>query len=200
MTYSAKDHILINNNLPLFDSEFALKQFSGNRPLLSKVLDTFCQQYATFSAKLVADIEQNEFNTVKRDVHTVKGVSGNLGMKSLYQASNDFKINSQQSPPQESDITGYMTILNDTLTTITQFIKTNSTPDEGASAPVHNTPKESEQDARALLLSALKRKEFITHTKLSAWMGDLSLPADVLQNFHRAIDELDYEKAISLLE
>jgi len=200
MTYSAKDHILINNNLPLFDSEFALKQFSGNRPLLSKVLDTFCQQYATFSAKLVADIEQNEFNTVKRDVHTVKGVSGNLGMKSLYQASNDLKINSQQSTAQESDIAGYMTILNDTLTTITQFIKTNSTPDEGASAPVHNTPKESEQDARALLLSALKRKEFITHTKLSAWMGDLSLPADVLQNFHRAIDELDYEKAISLLE
>lgn len=200
MTYSAKDHILINNNLPLFDSEFALKQFSGNRPLLSKVLDTFCQQYATFSAKLVADIEQNEFNTVKRDVHTVKGVSGNLGMKSLYQASNDLKINSQQSTAPESDIAGYITILNNTLTTITQFIKTNSTPDEGASAPVHNTPKESEQDARALLLSALKRKEFITHTKLSAWMGDLSLPADVLQNFHRAIDELDYEKAISLLE
>lgn len=196
MAHYAKDQTLINNNLPLFDSEFALNQFSGNQSLLNKMLDKFCEQYATLSKQLLVSIEQNDLNTAKRDVHTVKGVSGNLGMKSLYQACRDIETNFQQASVAESDIAAFITTFNDTLTAIEQF-KASNTPGESSSAQASNP---IEQDARQLLLSSLKRNEFITHTKLSAWMGDLSLPADALQHLQSAIDDLDYEKAISLLE
>jgi HPt (histidine-containing phosphotransfer) domain-containing protein len=190
---------LINNNLPLFDSEFALNQFSGNQSLLSKMLDKFCEQYASFSEQLLASVEQNDLNTTKRDVHTIKGVSGNLGMKSLHQASRDLENNFQQTSVAESDIAGFITTLNHTLSAIAQF-KASSTAQEGSSEPISNTSSANEQNARQLLLSSLRRKEFITHTKLRAWMGDLSLTSDTLQDLQRAIDDLDYEKAISLLE
>jgi HPt (histidine-containing phosphotransfer) domain-containing protein len=190
---------LINNNLPLFDSEFAVNQFSGNQSLLNKMLDKFCEQYATLPEQLLASIEQKDLTTAKRDVHTIKGVSGNLGMKSLHGASRNLEAIFQQARIAESDLTGFITTLNDTLTAIAQF-KANHTLDEGSSAQESASSTASKQDARQLLLSSLKRNEFITHAKLGAWMGELSLSAEVLQQLHRAIDELDYEKAISLLE
>ena len=187
---------MINNNFPLFDSEFALNQFSGNQALLDKMLDKFCEQYANLSEQLLSSLEQGDLHTAKREVHTVKGVSGNLGMKSLLQASRDLEKHFQQGNAAEADIAQFIASLNDTFTAIAQF-KTATSSEQSPSPPTNNA---SEQDSRQLLLASLKRNEFITHNKLSTWVSDLALPSDIQEDLLGAIDELDYEKAISLLE
>ncbi|MFT5311693.1 MAG: HPt (histidine-containing phosphotransfer) domain-containing protein [Paraglaciecola sp.] len=188
---------MINNNLPLFDSKFALNQFSGNQSLLNKMLDTFCEQYATFAEQLSTSIKQNDLATAKRDVHTIKGVGGNLGMKALHQASLNLETHLiKQTTVTQSAVTAFTTIFSDTLSALEQFKKSKAEEQRSATS----ASNANEQDARQLLLSSLKRNEFITHAKLNAWMDDLSLAGDTLHVLQNAINDLDYEKAISLLE
>jgi HPt (histidine-containing phosphotransfer) domain-containing protein len=190
---------LANEEQSTFDVEFALNQFSGNRTLLVKMLDRFFEQHESFSEKLLAYVASDEQKLAKEDVHGLKGVSGNLGMKALHQACREFEDILRQQSISSADTSSFISVINATLERVRQFSQGDNVSSSGQeTSPIANN--DSETSARQNLLKALERNEFISDRKLSSLISDISMPADKLQQLQVSIDELDYEKAISLLE
>ncbi|MFT2091308.1 Hpt domain-containing protein [Paraglaciecola sp. 2405UD69-4] len=173
----------------IFNSEFALRQFSGSCPLLIKILDKFQLQYISFNETLNELIKQGDFETLQRDVHTLKGVSGNLGMEVLHQASKELEPK-LSADVQETDITEYLEIVTTTILAITDFIKNNSDQPEQV----------ADSGSKQLLVAALKRNEFISESKMQKFMQDLDLADDVKNAIKNAINDFDYILALQLLQ
>ncbi|MGO2129715.1 MAG: ATP-binding protein [Pseudoalteromonas prydzensis] len=68
------------NQVVFFDRSFMLAQFSGDNALLQVMLDKFAQLCASHMQQLQVS---TKINDLKRLVHTIKGVSGNLGFNRL---------------------------------------------------------------------------------------------------------------------
>lgn len=68
------------NQVAFFDRSFMLAQFSGDNALLQVMLDKFAQLCASHMQQLQVS---TKINDLKRLVHTIKGVSGNLGFNRL---------------------------------------------------------------------------------------------------------------------
>lgn len=174
-----------------FDVQFATNQFSGNQLLLQEILKKFIQQYIHFDTLLVEYFQQQNISAVKQDIHTVKGVSGNLGMKALHKACKELEM-SLVNPLTERELENFLQIFRQTLTLIQNFTEENVAEDPSETA--------TKLDCKTELVAALKRNEFISESKMQSYSESLDLSSDKLDDLKQAIDSLDYLSAIALLE
>lgn len=179
------------SNLSIFDTQFAVNQFSGNQSLLVQILEKFIKQYQDFDSLILERLQQEDFQTAKQEVHTIKGVSGNLGMKALHHECKELEEHIANKTAEHA-ISKFLKVLEETLT----LVQTYSAENNVAMAP-DNAPVE---DDKALLIAALKRGEFISDNKMQSFEPSLNLSAEKLTEFKQAIDNLDYVSAIQLLE
>lgn len=175
----------------IFDDQFALNQFSGNQSLLLKILEKFINQYQNVDILLLEYMQQEDFQAVKKEVHTIKGVSGNLGMKALHQECKNLEENFAVSPNEHS-LNAFIKVLKDTLALIQNY------PSDGAIDK--SSIKVPEEDGKALLIAALKRNEFISESKMQKFEPSLNLSTEKLTELKQAIDNLDYVSAMQMLE
>jgi HPt (histidine-containing phosphotransfer) domain-containing protein len=182
---------LSGSDLSIFDAQFAINQFSGNESLLVQILEKFIQQYQSFDTLISEQLQQEDLQTAKQQLHTLKGVSGNLGMKALYQACKDLE---DSLANQETDTTleNFLKVFKQTLTLILSFSAKKGTEEIPETAP--------KKDDKALLIAALKRNEFISESKIQSYGQALDLSSEKLNELKQAIDNLDYSTAIALLE
>lgn len=68
-----------------------LQRVNGNRNLYIKLLKDFYCDYGTSLADIVKSIEEDDLENAAIAVHTIKGVSGNLGAESLYDAASNLE-------------------------------------------------------------------------------------------------------------
>jgi HPt (histidine-containing phosphotransfer) domain-containing protein len=175
----------------IFDAQFAVNQFSGNQSLLVQILGKFIQQYQNFDTLLSEYLLKDDFNAAKQQVHTIKGVSGNLGMKALHHACKAFEENLAN---QESGLTleEFLPIFKQTLSSVQNYSTENSSEKNAEIPPI--------QDDKTALIAALKRNEFISESKMQNYSQSLDLTSDRLNELKQAIDDLDYPAAILLLK
>jgi HPt (histidine-containing phosphotransfer) domain-containing protein len=195
-TFSMRNHIkgnaiLSSSDLNIFDAQFALNQFSGNQSLLVQILEKFCQQYQHFDTSLTAHLQQENIHAAKQEIHTIKGVSGNLGMQALHHACKELEGNLAQQPT-ENALKHFLDIFRQTLTLVENFSTEISVETSPNVAP--------QQDEKAALIAALKRSEFISDSKMQSYEQSLNLSSEKLNELKLAIDNLDYGSAIQLLE
>ncbi|WP_339721453.1 Hpt domain-containing protein [uncultured Paraglaciecola sp.] len=177
--------------ISIFDAKFAINQFSGNQSLLVQILEKFIKQYQHFDKLLLECLQQDNFNTAKQEVHTIKGVSGNLGMKALHNACKELEDN-LASQTTDASLKSFLDVLEQTLTQIQLYSTENDVEVSPKVAP--------EQDDKALLIAALKRSEFISDSKMQSFGPSLNLSPEKLDELKQAIDNLDYVSALQLLE
>lgn len=187
----------MNQDPVIFDVDFALRQFSGNESLLVKMLGKFNEQYQGVEETLVSDIRLQNLDAVRQQVHTIKGVSGNLGMIALHQASRDFEAKIKSEAPETLNCNQYISVLKQTLTTTNEYANTVQSADAATSNAAQG---EVNPQGKQELLKALKRNEFITPDKLEQYIRDCALDSDTQSALRNAIDDLDYPAAIALLE
>lgn len=187
----------MNQEPVIFDVDFALRQFSGNQSLLVKMLGKFNEQYSDTENTLVSDIRLQNLDSVRQLVHTIKGVSGNLGMSALHQASRDFEAQIKDEENETLDCTAYNAVLRQTLTCINEYAAASQ--DATGTASVETSGVVNAQGKQDLL-TALNRNEFITPSKLDQYIRDCALDAAGQVALRDAIDDLDYPAAIALLE
>ncbi|TCT19813.1 ATP-binding protein [Thiobaca trueperi] len=65
------------------DIRAGLKYVSGNRQLYRKLLGDFRDQYLSVQMRLRGSLEQGDWDAAVRDIHTLKGLAGTLGMSAL---------------------------------------------------------------------------------------------------------------------
>jgi HPt (histidine-containing phosphotransfer) domain-containing protein len=175
----------------IFDATFALNQFSGNQSLLVQILEKFITQYQNFDSSIAEHLEQSDIQAVKQKVHTLKGVSGNLGMKALHLACKEFEKNIEKQVVENSS-ENFLLIFKNTLA-----FAQNYAAEKGMEEP----PKTiAPQDNKTLLIAALRRNEFISESKMQSYSQSLGLSSEKLNELNNAIDNLDYTIAIKLLE
>ncbi|MDO6695348.1 Hpt domain-containing protein [Aliiglaciecola sp. 3_MG-2023] len=179
----------MNTEEQIIDLDFAVSQLSGNQSLLIKLLSKFNAQYENLEHEL-ADLKQSQdFKAYKEVIHTVKGVSGNLGLNALHLSSK----NLESSVINQADIVepeaNFLTSLNQTIA------KINSLTDESSEADSVTAPKSS----RDLLIEMLKNNEFITQDKLNSLLDDCAITETDKQELLNAIDDLDYAEALNVI-
>ncbi|MBU3003336.1 Hpt domain-containing protein [Paraglaciecola arctica] len=182
---------MTGSDTDIFDTQFAMNQFSGNQSLLVKILDKFIKQYQHFDTLLKDSIHQQDYSAAKLEVHTVKGVSGNIGLKALHIACKEFEGDLANQTTEHS-LDKFLNVLEQTLTLVKNYSAENNGE---ATADV-----EPEQDDKAILIAALKRSEFISDSKMKNFGPSLNLSAEKLEELKLAIDNLDYDRALQLLE
>lgn len=80
-------------DLPGFDTAGALKLLANNEMLYLKVLKRFHGQYADGYEALADTLTGGEdWPTIQREAHTIKGLAGTIGHTGLQQASLDLEL------------------------------------------------------------------------------------------------------------
>ncbi|MBN1469853.1 MAG: response regulator [Fusobacteriaceae bacterium] len=77
--------------LKSFDVDEALNRISNNSKLYLNILEKFLNNNKNFISILKDNLEKDELDEAIRNIHTLKGVSGNLGSKIIYQLCLDFE-------------------------------------------------------------------------------------------------------------
>jgi len=191
--------ILSGPILSIFDTKFAINQFSGNRLLLVKILGKFVEQHQDFDTLIAEHLQQQDFQTAKQQVHTIKGVSGNLGMKALHDACKQLEM-SLANQTTEYTLEEFLQVFKQTLTLVQQY-SADSDTQETLETPPEIPPKVTPQQIeRTQLIAALRRNEFISDSKIHNYTQTLDLSAEKLNELKQAIHDLDYPIAIGLLE
>jgi HPt (histidine-containing phosphotransfer) domain-containing protein len=179
---------------PLIDYEFALKQFSGNSALLLKMFGKFSEQYQSADKLLEQLLLEQDMKSLKLHVHSIKGVSGNLGMQSLHIASREYELKLDENTDLGA-LQTYIQVIQQTLDEVNQAIVHGLPSNTSAEVKLAEKPSNSKQ----LLLDALNRNEFITQSKLTSMLNDLSFNDEQQAALKTTIAEFDYDSAKRIL-
>ncbi|MCB4437402.1 Hpt domain-containing protein [Alteromonas sp. McT4-15] len=182
----------------VIDIDFGMSQLSGNEKLLFTLLGKFTDEYQSTDTELQALVEKGEFDEAYSLVHTLKGVTGNLGLFALHNASKPVESSIRNDKRIPDDFDQFANCLHETITAVKVL---TAAPSEQASTG-SNTENESAaaQQAKKQLLAALKASEFISQDRLDTWLDTIGFDNAKRTAIVDAVDELDYEQAIEKLE
>lgn len=184
----------MDQSTTVVDIDFGMSQLSGNKKLLFTLLGKFTDEYRSLDADLQAHVAKGDFNEAYSLVHTLKGVTGNLGLFALHNASKPIESGFRNDKRVAEEYPAFVAVLDETIAAVDALLKE---PEVTASAPANGAATEQ---ARKQLMTALKASEFIAQDKLDEWLDALALPQEKRSAIIDAVDELDYEEAISELE
>ncbi|WP_334018808.1 Hpt domain-containing protein [Alteromonas sp. S015] len=184
----------MDQSTTVLDIDFGMSQLSGNKKLLFTLLGKFTDEYRSLDTDLQAQVAKGDFNEAYSLVHTLKGVTGNLGLFALYNASKPVESGFRNEKRVADEYPAFIAVLDETIAAVDTLIKE---PEVHAPAPARGAAAEQ---ARKQLMTALKASEFIAQNKLDEWLDALALPQEKRAAIIDAVDELDYEEAISELE
>ncbi|GEA10461.1 Hpt domain-containing protein [Alteromonas sp. KUL49] len=184
----------MDKSVTVLDFDFGMSQLSGNKALLLTLLNKFLEEYRSLSDDLKQLMADNDFDKAYSLVHTLKGVTGNLGLFALHSKSKEVETSIRGDKTLPDDYVAFEALLNETISAI------EALSNEAPAKDTEVTDNALAKQARDQLTRALKANEFISQSKLDDWMDALGFNADVRQAIEDAVDELDYEEAIATLE
>jgi polar amino acid transport system substrate-binding protein len=103
-------------SLPGVDLENALKRVAGQSALLVRLLILFSTEHDTDAQQLRQAIADDNQEQQKALIHTLKGVSGNLGMIPLQEAVSAYEINTSKAA---------LILIEERLLEVVEGVKTN---------------------------------------------------------------------------
>jgi two-component system, sensor histidine kinase and response regulator len=177
-----------------------LRRVAGNVKLYRSLLGQFVEQQADAVSKIIANVEQQDFALAERQIHTLKGVSGNLGAKTTNEISAELEISLRNRDVQSLDagLPRLSTELARTMEAIRNSLATDSVdsrlppvafdPTETIALLKHLKQLLADDDGAALdqLLDARERLEGI-------------LSAAALNTLERAVRDFDFTTALDCL-
>ena len=104
------------------DVEEGTRRFSGNEALFQKFLVKFLDDDNYM--KTEAAIRDNDYEAVQAGAHTLKGVAGNLAMKTLFNASNELMMAVREQDFEKCD--EIFAVVRQSYISICEAIKTGN--------------------------------------------------------------------------
>ncbi|WP_199611101.1 ATP-binding protein [Flocculibacter collagenilyticus] len=100
---------LSNDQMQIIDTEFGLAQFANDESVYQSLLLKFVESYQFVDQELIEKYEQGATDQVMHSTHTIKGISGNLGLKRLKHEAQlieqEIKAHYQESANTSSKMT-----------------------------------------------------------------------------------------------
>jgi PAS domain S-box-containing protein len=181
----------------IFDEAYALDIANNNRELLQRLLKGFLAQLEGEFGEIVNKLARNDAD-VAIDVHALKGISGNLGAKKLYETTAKIdallKKNEVITDLIQKEFAQNIKELKENLLL---FIDANEI-----------VQKDSEYDLDALkslmqdVINDLEKNNIVSFEKQSHLLQMLKdkITLQELQNWQRMIDEFEYKQAYELMK
>ncbi|MBF0225165.1 MAG: transporter substrate-binding domain-containing protein [Desulfobacterales bacterium] len=91
-TKSEEFDIYLPSELPGIDIKAGLGRVAGNKKLYKELLLKFCNKYNDLGEQIKLAIDSNDMNKAHELSHMIKGMAGNIGAESLYNAAADLDI------------------------------------------------------------------------------------------------------------
>lgn len=184
----------MSTNLPILNYDFALNQLGGNEALLTKMLGKFENEFRETPTEIADLIENNDIKNAKMKVHTVKGISGNLGLQALYDCATKLDAALRIGEFSQDMMAQFSSLVSLTCAEIQQMDNKESISKE------LEKPTLSPQDSKAELFVKLKKNEFIDDATLLKLLSGLQINADETKLLIGLIEELEYPQAIEIIE
>jgi two-component system sensor histidine kinase/response regulator len=179
-------------DLPGFDLPAALRRVGGDRPLLERLLIDFARTHADFTERLAARLTQGDLHEAASTLHTLKGVTSNLGMTDLAETVRQMEseVRAGNIPPLDA--------LALKIDEARQAIATlEVTTDNNMAAP--------DRTAIAALVERLRpyleERELVPGDALQALaaLARTGLPGAPFARLLRQIDDFDHDGALASL-
>lgn len=190
----------MDKSTTLVDLEFGMSQLSGNKKLLFTLLGKFTDEYRNLDANLQALMDKEQYDDAYSLMHTLKGVTGNLGLFALHNDSKQIESairNEQQLPDNYPQ---FVALLDDTVAEIDSLTAEPAVSKTQTNVTNNVTNSAAAERAEKQLVAALKASEFISQTTLDEWLNAMNLSDEKRAAIIEAVDELDYEEALATLD
>lgn len=178
----------------LLDINFALSQLSGNSDLLHRMLQKFSLEFVSVPEKVKNALAQNDLSEAKLQVHTTKGLSGNLGLMALYECSKKLDQQMRDNEVDEAQIDAFTSIMEATCEFVKTVELTQTAPQQFSTS---NSSKNN--DEKRIFLDRLKHNEFIDDETLFMYINSLSLNEEQKIALKEFVEDLQYAKAIDMI-
>lgn len=173
----------------LINTGFGLHQLSGNETLYKRLLMRFYDEYQHSERKL-AEIQQlNNLEAMQLLVHTIKGVSGNLGLDVLHLAAKSKDQEIKRALDCSVDLAPFNEALNATLQAVVSYCGNGE-----ESAP------DADDSANNEVVEALRQQRFVSDEKLHAFLAASEFSAQQKQAIISAVDDLEYATAVDIID
>ena len=179
----------MDSELAIINTDFGTKQLSGNVELFKRLLLRFADEYQQSEQKLSEFQRQHNLEEMQIHVHTIKGVSGNLGLDKMHSVARhvDGQLKLQIG---EVDLADLFSALNETIAQIQQY----------AGETDSNSSTSNASPEREKLIQALRQQMFVSDSDLDEFFTNSGHNQAQQQEIRSAIDDLDYPKALELLD
>ncbi len=93
-----EDDVVLPDSLPGIDLQWGLERIGGNRRLFRKLLGEFVTHHGEAPQVIVQRLQASDEEGARRELHTLKGVAGNIGARVLQQQAEqlEYALNSGQ--------------------------------------------------------------------------------------------------------
>jgi polar amino acid transport system substrate-binding protein len=139
-------------NLPGIDFKWGLERVGGNLNLYLNLLKEFVSNHSQDMEKITEQIEVGELDTVIRTLHTLEGVSGNIGAHTLEQTSKQLHAallkHHIDSEPNLSDT--FRQAFEELLNSLRNYLKATAAEDV-VSSGIASSPTTTELELDGLL-------------------------------------------------
>ncbi|PVV05913.1 MAG: hypothetical protein B6D77_17300 [gamma proteobacterium symbiont of Ctena orbiculata] len=141
--------------LPGIDLQWGLQRVGGNRRLFRNLLKEFVANHSHDIAKLEKNLQHAELDNAKRTLHTLEGVSGNIGAHSLQQASKDlhFELTKEGNSPLPHLPDAYRQTFAELFNGLRNFLEESASSDTPVTDAASPMPGESQVSIDKLITS-----------------------------------------------
>jgi two-component system sensor histidine kinase/response regulator len=108
------------------DLEAGVQRVAGNRQLYEKLMREFCEDFADMISLVRSTLEAGELGNAIGQLHSLKGVAGNLCMLPLHEAAGQAEYAARDGKPGELEIA--LVVLEELLGDVLQSIVEMQTP------------------------------------------------------------------------
>ena len=144
-------------SLPGIDTEDGLSRLNGNTYAYQNILYKFADLFENVTPKFTALVHANSFDEGRALAHNLKGLSGNIGAKEIYELAKELE---EAFKEERGEFTTFIDAIDDKITPIIQAVRALKTAEAAKPEAVKEaiTPAAMNALLRELYLNAKKKK------------------------------------------
>jgi CheY-like chemotaxis protein len=178
--------------IPGLNVKGGITRLAGNQAAYFRLLQRFYQTYQTFPDRLQGLFDAQQFGEILNLIHSLQGVSGNLGAEDLYRALSDFNHHLKQSEGLSPHLGPYFERVQQTLTTLLQALA--DAPLGTMTGPgMTNSPKTSSPPEKVPLQLLVKNFSELLERDIGAAIA-------VFEQLKRAAHRGEWQSMLSAME
>jgi len=178
------------------DIEWGLKRVGGNRALFSHLLNDFYQDHVDDIDTLQQALDNHQLDVVKRIIHTIKGVAGNIGARELQQTALNLEQDFDHPAEFPTALTRFKQSFTDFIAVLHQFNQQDNAIEKTSALLSKNELTQQIKQLSSLLQAgdpeAMEIFRQLQHSLEQATHHQT-------MQLEQAIDDYDFDLAINLL-